>query len=284
MTVLPAARPVGGSTRVAGIIGWPVRHSLSPAMHNAAFAACDLDVVYLAFPVPAGQAGAALGAGRLLGLLGLSVTMPHKTDVAGLVDRAVVHGHRPAGRQHRRVLRRRGDGGESTDGGGFVDSLRLDHDLEPRGLAVAVLGAGGAARAVVLALAEAGCREVVVINRTAAAAETAAALAPGIGRVGRAVDVADADLIVHATPLGMGTSAELPIDPALLRPGQIVADLVYHPRRTPLLAAAEDRGCRTVDGVGMLVHQGARQFTLWTGVEAPRAVMRAAVETALDRT
>ena len=253
-------------------------------MHNAAFAACDLDVVYLAFPVPAGQAGAALGAGRLLGLLGLSVTMPHKTDVAGLVDRpsSTVTALQAANTV---VFSDAGaTAGESTDGGGFVDSLRLDHDLEPRGLAVAVLGAGGAARAVVLALAEAGCREVVVINRTAAAAETAAALAPGIGRVGRAVDVADADLIVHATPLGMGTSAELPIDPALLRPGQIVADLVYHPRRTPLLAAAEDRGCRTVDGVGMLVHQGARQFTLWTGVEAPRAVMRAAVETALDRT
>ena len=284
MTVLPAARPVGGSTRVAGIIGWPVRHSLSPAMHNAAFAACDLDVVYLAFPVPDGQAGAALGAGRLLGLLGLSVTMPHKTDVAGLVDRpsSTVTALQAANTV---VFSDAGaTAGESTDGGGFVDSLRLDHDLEARGLAVAVLGAGGAARAVVLALAEAGCREVVVINRTAAAAETAAALAPGIGRVGRAVDVADADLIVHATPLGMGTSAELPIDPALLRPGQIVADLVYHPRRTPLLASAEDRGCRTVDGVGTLVHQGARQFTLWTGVEAPRAVMRAAVETALDRT
>ncbi len=282
MTVLPAARPVGGSTRVAGIIGWPVRHSLSPAMHNAAFAACDLDAVYLAFPIPAGQAGAALGAGRIFGLLGLSVTMPHKTDVAGLVDRP---SPTVTALQAANTVVFSEDGtaaGESTDGGGFVDSVRLDHDIDPRGLTVAVLGAGGAARAVVLALTEAGCREVVVVNRTAAAAETAAALAPGIGRVGRAEDVTAADLIVHATPLGMGTSADLPVDPALLRPGQVVADLVYHPRRTPLLAAAGDRGCRTVDGLGMLVHQGARQFTLWTGVDAPRAVMRAAAEAALE--
>jgi shikimate dehydrogenase len=247
-------------------------------MHNAAFAACDLDVVYLAFPVPAGQAGAALDAARLFGLLGLSVTMPHKSDVAALVDHPspVVTALAAAN-----TVAFNADGttaGESTDGGGFVDSLRLDHGIEPSGLVVAVLGAGGAARSVILALAEAKCREVVVVNRSTGAAETAAALAPTIGRVGRPGDVADADLIVHATPLGMGESTDLPLDPGLLRPGQVVADLVYHPRRTSLLLVASERGCRTVDGLGMLVHQGARQFTLWTGVEAPRDVMRAAAE------
>jgi shikimate dehydrogenase len=281
---LPAARPVRGSTQVAGIIGWPVRHSLSPVIQNAAFAACDLDVVYLAFPVPAGQAGAALDAARLFGLLGLSVTMPHKSGVAGLVD------HRSptvAALGAANTVTFRNDGstaGESTDGGGFLDSLRLDHGIEPAGLAVAVLGAGGAARSVVRSLAEAGCREIVVVNRTASAAEAAVALAPRVARGGRTRDVTDADLIVHATPLGMGDSTELPIDAALLRPGQVVADLVYHPRRTPLLLAASERGCRIVDGLGMLVHQGARQFTLWTGVEAPREIMRAAAEAALAGT
>jgi shikimate dehydrogenase len=207
--------------------------------------------------------------------------MPHKADAARLVDHpspavtalasanTVVFGDDGT------------TGGESTDGVGFVDSLRLDHDIEPNGLTVALLGAGGAARSVLLALAEAGCREVVVVNRTPAAAETAAALAPGIGRVGRAADVSGVDLIVHATPLGMGRSTELPLDPALLSSRQVVADLVYHPRRTPLLAAAGERGCRTVDGLGMLVHQGARQFTLWTGVAAPRQIMRAAAEASL---
>jgi shikimate dehydrogenase len=250
-------------------------------MHNAAFAACGLDAVYLAFPVPGGQAGAALDAARLLGLIGLSVTMPHKTDVAGLVDRPspdVV-----ALRAANTVLFDR-DGptvGESTDGGGFVDSLRLDHDLQPGGQTAVVLGAGGAARAVVLALADAGCAEIVIVNRTAEAAEAAVALAPRVARVGGAADASRADMIVNATPLGMGGSTELPIDPTLLRAGQVVADLVYHPRRTPLLAAASERGCRTVDGLGMLVHQGARQFALWTGVEPPREVMRTAAEAAL---
>jgi shikimate dehydrogenase len=250
-------------------------------MHNAAFAACDLDVVYLAFPVPPGHAAAALDAARLFGLLGLSVTMPHKSDVATLVDQPspVVTALAAAN-----TVAFRDDGttvGESTDGDGFVDSLRLDHSIEPSGLVVAVLGAGGAARSVVLALAEAGSKDIAILNRTVAAAETAAALAPAIARVGRTGDMADADLIVHATPLGMGESTELPLDPRLLRPGQVVADLVYHPRRTPLLVAASERGCRTVDGLGTLVHQGARQFTLWTGVEAPRDVMRAAAEASL---
>jgi shikimate dehydrogenase len=215
-------------------------------MHNAAFAACDLDVVYLAFPVAGGQAGAALDAARLFGLLGLSVTMPHKSDVARLVDRP---SRTVAALAAANTVVFGDDGttaGENTDGAGFVDSLRLDHGIEPSGLGVAVLGAGGAARSVLVALAEAGAREVVVVNRTIAAGEAAAALVPGIGRVGR-----------------------------------IVADLVYHPRRTPLLVAAGERGCRTVDGLGMLVHQGARQFTLWTGVDAPRAIMRAAAEAAL---
>lgn len=262
-----------GRTRVAGVIGSPVAHSLSPALHNAAFAATGLDWVFAAFPVPAGSAGDALVAVRALGLGGLSVTMPHKDDVARLVDlpsadvvalgaaNCVV----PAGDGRLR--------GESTDGPGFLRSL-LDAGVDPAGARCCVLGAGGAARSVVLALARAGAAEVAVRNRTAGKAERAAALA---GDAGAAVaGVPDGvDLLVNATSVGMGGD-ELPVDPGVLRPGLVVADLVYHPRRTALLAAAEAAGATPVDGLGMLVHQAALAFELWTGVEAPVAVMRSA--------
>jgi shikimate dehydrogenase len=272
---------ISGRTRVAGIIGSPVGHSLSPAMHNAAFAACGLDWCYVAFEVPAGGAGGALDAVRRLGLAGLSVTMPHKADVAALVDErsATVEA---LGAANTVVVAPDGRlRGESTDGEGLLDTLRLDHQIDPAGMVAVVLGAGGAARAVVRALAGAACREVVVVNRTASSGEAAAALAGGRGRAGDLDEVGRADLLVQATPLGMGEDGTMPVDPGRLRAGQIVADLVYHPLRTPLLLAAADRGCRTVDGLGMLVHQGARQLELWTGLEAPRDVMRNAAEAAL---
>jgi shikimate dehydrogenase len=274
---------LSGRTRVAGIIGSPVEHSLSPTMHNAAFAACGLDWVFVAFDVAPGGAQAALDAARVLGLGGLSVTMPHKTEVAALVD---VRSPTVAALHAANTVVVGVDGmltGESTDGDGFVDALRLDHGIDLAGLGAVVVGAGGAGRAVVLALAQAGCREVVVLNRSAERAAAAAGLAGSCGRVGATLDITGADLVVHATPQGMGGGGALPFDPALLRPGQVVADLVYHPRQTALLSAAAERGCRTVDGLGMLVHQGARQLALWTGVEAPRSVMRAAAEAALTR-
>jgi shikimate dehydrogenase len=145
-----------------------------------------------------------------------------------------------------------------------------------------VIGAGGAARAVILALAEAGAAEVVVVNRTPARAEAAAALAGKVGRVGSGVDVVDAELVVQATPLGMtrgegSVSDELPIDVDALHVGQVVADLVYHPRLTPLLAVATARGAVAVGGVGMLVHQGALALERWTGLVAPVEAMWAAV-------
>jgi shikimate dehydrogenase len=275
------ALSISGRTRVAGIIGSPVAHSLSPAMHNAAFAACGLDWRYVAFEVPAGGAGGALDAARALGLAGLSVTMPHKVDVAALVDErsATVEA---LGAANTVVVMPDGRlRGESTDGEGLLDTLRLDHGIDPAGMVAVVLGAGGAARAVIRALADAGCREVVVVNRTASSGTAAAALAGERGRAGGVDEVGGADLLVQATPLGMGEDGTLPLDPRRLRAGQVVADLVYHPLRTPLLAAAAAQGCRTVDGLGMLVHQGARQLELWTGLEAPRDVMRDAAEAAL---
>lgn len=276
-------RPPTASTRLAAVIGWPVRHSLSPVLHNAAFEALGLDWVYVALPVRPGQAAAALGGMRALGIDGLSVTMPHKADVARACDE--LHPS-AAALDAVNCVARTDDGrlvGHNTDGDGFVDSLR-EAGVDPAGCRVVLLGAGGAARSVAWALAAAGAAQLVVVNRTAGPAQVCAALAGRIGRVGSIDDVSGADLVVHATPVGMGLDAgALPLDPSLLLPGQVVADLVYHPRETALLRAARAMGARTVDGLGMLVHQAARAFTLWTGHEAPVTAMRRAAEAELSR-
>ena len=267
---------ITGTTRVAGVIGSPVRHSLSPVMHNAAFAEAGLDWVYAAFEVVPGAAGAALAAMRSLGIAGLSVTMPHKDAVAAAVD-TLDPAAAALGTVNTVVLQPDGAlAGYNTDGAGFIASLR-DVGVDALGMCVAVLGAGGAARAVVDALTRSGAADIVVINRSTDRGEIAARLAGPIGRVGAAADIAAADLVVNATSIGMGT-VELPCDVSLLHSAQVVADLVYHPLQTELLRAAGARGAMAVDGLGMLVHQAVLQQQLWTGVRPNPAVMRAAAE------
>lgn len=279
-----------GSTTVAAVIGDPVAHSLSPVLHNAGFEAAGLDWVYVAFPVPAGSAAVALDAMRALGLGGLSVTMPHKQAVAALLEGSLSGSAARLGAVN--CVRREdpacrgGLVGENTDGAGFVDALRDELDVDPAGAVVAVVGAGGAGRSVAVALADAGAARVVVVNRDAARAAHAVGLAGPSAVVGVPADVATADIVVNATSVGMGVDAArrvLPVRAELLRPGQIVADLVYQPIRTGLLDAAEERGATTLNGVGMLLHQAARAFTLWTGCAAPTNAMRAAVTTELAR-
>jgi len=264
---------VSGSTRVAAVIGDPIAHSLSPAIMNAGFAEAGLDWVFTAFRVPAGGAGGALDAMRALGLGGLSVTMPHKADVAAAVDRCT-----PAAELLGAVNCVAWDGddliGRSTDGDGLLLALSHDPGIDVAGRSVAVLGAGGAARSIVLALASGGAAEVLVVNRTPERAEAAVALAPGSARVAEAGEVAACDVVVNATSVGMG-DGRLPLDPALLGSHQVVVDIVYHPVTTPLLEAAAAAGARAVDGIGMLVGQAALAFTAWTGVEAPLDAMRA---------
>jgi len=273
--------PSAAST-VVGIIGDPVRHSLSPLLHNAAFDALGLDWVSVAFPVAAGRVADALAGMRAFGIAGLSVTMPHKQDAAAMVDDCTTVAQRLG------VVNciTQSDGhlvGDSTDGAGFVDALRRGTGFDPVGRRCAVVGAGGAARAVVLALADAGAGEVIVVNRSPARAAEAAALAGQRGRVGSDGDIAGAELVVQATPVGMsdvGTTADggrpTPFDPAHLHGGQLVADLVYHPAVTPLLAAAAARGAQTFGGLGMLVHQAALAIERWTGQAAPVEAMWAA--------
>ena len=276
------SRPtISGSTRLAAVIGSPVRHSLSPAIHNAAFAAAGLDWVYVALEVLPGQAPAAFEGMRALGIAGLSVTMPHKDAAFLAVDSRSVAAERMRAVNCVQLV----DGalvGHNTDGDGFVDSLRADAAIDPSGMRIVVVGAGGAARSVVEALGRAGAGELVVVNRTAERAAEAAELGGSAARVGSWDDVRGADLVVNATSVGLGGSG-LAIPTELLRAGQVVADLVYHPLETPLLAAARAVGARAVDGLGMLVHQAARQFSLWTGAEAPVGAMREAAEAELAR-
>lgn len=289
----PNGPRISGTTRVAALIGWPARHSLSPAILNAGFAARGLDWVFVVHEVPPDQGRAAFDAVRTLGLGGLSVTMPHKATAAAAVDErtpvaedlgAVNCVFRSGGRLV----------GDSTDGAGFLDSLRLDEGIDPAGRTCVVVGAGGAGRAVARALGGAGAAEVVVVNRSPEPAERAAALAGAVGRVGTPDDVAKAEIVVNATPLGMagraagaggaaGGATELPFDPELLRPGQVVVDLIYHPLTTPLLAEAGRRGLTVVNGLGMLVHQAAHAFRRWTGEEPPLAAMSAAASAAVAR-
>jgi shikimate dehydrogenase len=289
------SRTPDAQTTVVGVIGSPVRQSLSPLLHNAAFAAMDLNWVSLAFPVAPGQVPAALNGMRALGVAGLSVTMPHKAEVATLMDscsevatqlQAVNCVVNEGGTLH----------GANTDGDGFLASLRRAAGFEPAGKRCLVIGAGGAARAVTHALGHAGAADVAVVNRTPGRAFDVAALAGSAGRAVAAVDaaqVAQSDLVVNATPIGMaglagqhgaagatgaaGESAdeseEWLVAPALLHVGQVVTDLVYAPRPTPWLAASAAAGATTVDGLGMLVHQAALQLELWTGQQAPVDVM-----------
>ncbi|HEV3400421.1 MAG TPA: shikimate dehydrogenase [Acidimicrobiales bacterium] len=278
----------GAHTQLAAVVGDPVRHSVSPAMHNAAFRALGLDWVFVAFEVPAGEALTALAGARALGLQGLSVTMPHKADVAAGVDR-LTPAAQAVGAVNTVVRRPRGVlEGDNTDGTGLVDALRSDEGFDPGGRRCLVVGAGGAARAVIRALAETGATEVVVVNRSPDRAEAAAALAGPVGRVGSPGDAAGADLVVNATPVGMGLSGppgeeELPLDPSDLGPGQMVVDLIYHPPLTRFVELARARGATAVNGLGMLVHQAARAFRLWTGEDPPLPVLSAAAVAALAR-
>ncbi len=274
---------IAGATRVAAVIGHPVAHSLSPALHNAAYQTLGLDWTYVAFDVAEGDAPAALAAMRVLGLAGLSVTMPHKTAVAGACDE---YGPDAAALRSVNTVTRLDDGrlrGDSTDGDGFLRAL-ADADVDIHDADVLVLGAGAAARALVLALARAGARVVVTARRPEAAKEAAEyASADTAAWSDRGAVAARARVVVNATPIGMGADTELPVPAEAIRADHVVADLVYYPLETPLLRAARAAGARPVDGLGMLVHQAALQIVRWTGLEPPVEAMRAAALAELSR-
>jgi shikimate dehydrogenase len=311
---------ISGSTALVAVLGDPVRHSLSPVMHNAALRELGLDWVYLALPTPTDRLGCVLEALRAIDCRGLNVTLPHKRDVAALVAERSTLAER-VGAVNTLVPRPEGGWlGTNTDVEGFLAPLDAE-GIRPR--RAGVLGCGGSARAVIAGLVSLGVERIGVAGRRAksreALVERCRAWAPSLeGVVWRAAVpgapedrepedwkpapqepraslaqwLADADLVVNTTPVGMASTTDpsaalrSPLeadDLEALQPGATVYDLIYTPRPTALLRQAADRGCRVFDGLDMLVQQGAAALRLWSGMEAiPVEAMRKAAQARLE--
>jgi shikimate dehydrogenase len=266
-----------GSTRTVGIIGWPVEESLSPIIHNAAFAALGMDWTYVPLPVAPGDLEAALVGLPAMGFAGANVTMPHKTDTALLV-RDLSEDAERLGAVNTLVVGAAGLAGHNTDAPGFDRFLRRDAGFDPEGRSALIFGSGGAARACALALARGGVAALTVAARDPARAGGLRQMLEGLLPEVRVVPFATAaaeepDLVVNATPVG-ASGETLPHPP--LRPGMLVVDLLYRPSVTPLQAAARAAAASAFGGLGLLLYQAALSFELWTGLEPPLSVMSAA--------
>jgi shikimate dehydrogenase len=259
------------------VIGWPVSHSLSPTIHNSAFIATDMDWVYVPLPVPPGELAAAMDGLRALGFAGANVTMPHKDEAALLADVRSEEAERLAA-VNTLVIGPDGIAGHNTDAPGFDRFLRRDAGFDPNGRSALLFGAGGAARACALALAGGGLDRLAVALRDPSRIAVLEAALSGTGTRVTVIDFddaagADVDLVINATPLGL-RGEDLPLPP--LRPDMLAVDLLYRPRVTPLLAAARSAGAAAFGGLGLLLHQAALSFELWTGAAPPLEVMSAA--------
>ena len=279
-----------GHTRVLGVFGHPIAHSLSPVMHNAAIQALNIDYIYVPFHVLPEDLGKAVEGIRAMEIAGVNVTIPHKERVIEYLDEVSEYSRLIGSVNTITNV----DGhlkGDTTDGPGFLRSAeaawgKLD------GSKVLVLGAGGSAKAISFALARIGC-EIVIANRTR---QRAVELASGLGkafetgtfrvveddRQALSEEILGVDLVVNTTSLGMHPDVGgIPIEPDLLRKGLLVYDLVYNPARTRLVVEAQRRGANAVSGLKMLVYQGALSFEMWTGREAPVVAMEEAAAKAL---
>lgn len=273
---------VSGETKVVGLIGYPVEHSFSPVMHNAAFQHLHLNYVYVPFPVASNSTLTQAVRGLFsAGAAGLNVTVPYKEQVISCLDNLDGYA-RSVGAVNTIVREQDKLVGYNTDGKGFIQSLRSE-GVEVMGRNILLLGAGGAAKAVAFALGQAGVSKLYIANRTVERAEQLAAQLLGstqtIGielserALGTVVD--QCSIIVNTTSIGMYPRVEgIPFPALMLTSNHIVADLVYNPVETRLLSAARKQGCKTISGLGMLAYQGAASFQLWTGQTAPVEIMQ----------
>jgi shikimate dehydrogenase len=271
---------ISGKTKVFGLLGWPVEHSLSPAMHNAAFECLGLDCCYLTFPVKPEHLKDAVKAVRALNLAGVNVTVPHKEKVIPFLDK-VDKEAAFIGAVNTIVNQSASGGGKligyNTDGRGFM-KLLSEARISVKNKNVLILGAGGASRAIGYYL----CRSASKLFLYDIDKKKAGKLIGDLNKINNNVfpagninNLDKYDVIINATPLGLKKGGPLPVDINLLKPRLVVCDLIY--KNTPLLQKASRKGCKTLNGLGMLLWQGAFAFELWTGRKAPVEVMRKAL-------
>ena len=284
---------VSGRTKVCAVIGDPVEHSLSPCFQNAAFQHLKLDFIYVAFTVKAEDLGDAISGVRSLGIYGLNVTMPHKISVIKYLDELDERADRI--KSVNTILNRNGKLiGYTTDGIGVLNALKYN-GVDPKGKKVVILGAGGAARSASYALSEVA-GELVILNRTIERARNLASKVrkligshvnvkwDGLTEESLRREIREADILINATPVGMSPDVNgTLVEKRLLHPDMVVFDMIYHPLKTRLLREAEEVGAKTINGLSMLIHQGAASFEIWTGVEAPVDVMMKAAEEEIRR-
>ena len=282
---------ITGHTKIVGIIGAPIEHSRSPQIHNAAIAALGLDYVYVPFHVQPDNLGAAIEGFKAANVVGINVTIPHKQNVIPYLDE-ISREATLIGAVNTLIFKDGAISGENTDAPGFLQAMQEEGLDVPQGGSAVIIGAGGSARAVVVALALAGVRTICIANRTVPRAvalatdlsEKTDASIYGIGLDDSKLSdaVRTSQLIVNTASTSMDVSHPLLIDPEWLEPQSIVYDIVYTPPETRLLQAAAVKDCHTIGGLGMLVHQGAIAFERWTGVNPPVETMRQALQGAFD--
>ena len=290
----PVQPAINAATRLCAVLGAPIRHSASPAMHNAAFAALGLDWRYLAFEVDPKNLRASIEGAKAMGLAGLNLTVPHKLLAIEMMD-ALDESAKIWGAVNTIRFDEKGAMGFNTDADAIVTALREAFAMELRGAKVLLLGAGGAGRTAALKLASEKVAELFLVNRTSSKAEEIAGEIktrfPSV-HVSTGHPAAAVDLLLNATSLGLKPGDASPLDEKLfsLKQTRAVYDMIYRPAETRLLplysemksrglvAAAKAAGCQTANGLGMLLHQGAKAFEIWTGQPAPLDVMRRALE------
>lgn len=278
----PETNAINAATRLCAVFGSPIKHSASPAMHNAAFASLGLNWRYVACEVDPKNLLAAIQGAQAMNFAGINLTVPHKLLAVNMVN-SLDESALKWGAVNTILFNKLGAKGFNTDADAIVTSLREDLKVEVRGAKVLLLGAGGAGRTAALRLAAEGVAELFLVNRTASKTEEIAAEIrnefPSL-KVSTNYPNGEVDLILNATSLGLKPEDAMPLNAELfsLKQARAAYDMIYRPAETKFLTDAKAAGCRTANGLGMLLHQGAKAFEIWTGQPAPLAVMRRALE------
>jgi shikimate dehydrogenase len=287
-------RKISGHTEIYALLGDPVEHSASCAMHNAAFSSLDIDACYITLRVKKKDLKQALASIKALNLKGVNITIPHKQDCIKYLDKIDAHAKKIGAVNT--IMNKNGKLiGYNTDSGGFLVSLKQDANFNPRGKSIFIMGAGGAARAVAYAVAEAKAKTIFIQDiKNKRAFDLAAALKQDYQKVQiinisaknglkTKKGVASADLFVNATGIGLKKSDTPVIDVKLLNDKSLVCDLIYNPKEPALIKAAKRRGLKTLNGEGLLIHQGIMAFKIWIAKKPDLRIYKRALDNFLKR-